>query len=277
MTTDLPPDLGLSNAHTSTPGYLPCLFSPSGRFLQLRDPQPGSLPCHQTTRGEVREFSRQARKRMMQYFATIDEEVVAVRCCFITLTYHNDWGDGARDWHDDLNTFLTWLCRSYPKAGVVWRLEFQDRGAPHWHLLVVNAPHIPYADVTREWAGIAHEHSIYHGEYATKVEGVKSWRQACFYIGKYVAKVNDCPNRLPTGRCWGVRRAECIPTSVKCEMLPLRAWRTVYSAMLAIMPEKVRAIYTKYPQRGVWSMLPRQTVDDLLRYALGQVDISPPD
>lgn len=269
--------VGLSNAHIPPRGLLPCLYSPRGRFLQLRDPQPGSLPCHRSTRGDVREFSRQARKRMMQYFATIDEEVVKVRCCFVTLTYHDEWADDARGWHRDLDVFLKWLFKRYPAAGVIWRLEFQERGAPHWHLLIVNAPHIPYLDITHEWAKIAHRNSVYRGEYATKVEGVKSWRQACYYVGKYVAKVNDCPNRLPSGRCWGVRRPECIPTSLKVEALPVAAWRNVHSAMLAIMPDRVRALYQRYPQRGVWSMLPRNVVDDLITWALGMIDLSPPD
>lgn len=276
MTPRSGPGMGLSNAHITTPGFLPCIYSPRGRFLQLRQPVDGPLPCHVVTRGPVREFSRQARKRCMQYFATIDEDVVRTRCTFITLTYHDDWGGDARDWHRDINTFLVWLLRSYPRAGVVWRLEFQDRGAPHWHLLVVNAAHIPYVDVTRVWGGIAHTESRYHGDYATKVEGVRSWKQACFYIGKYVAKVNDCPSRLPTGRCWGVRNPESIPTSMKCELLPLAAWRNVHSAMLAIMPEGVRAIYQRYPQRGVWSMLPRNVVDDLLSWSLGMIDITGP-
>lgn len=277
VTTGARSSLGLSNAHIPTPGYLPCVYSPRGRFLQLSKPEPGTMPCRGVSRGVVSEFSRQSRKRMMQYFASIDEESVSRDTTFVTLTYHNEWGDDAHDWHADLNVFLQWLMRRYPRCGVVWRLEFQERGAPHWHLLIVGARHIPWQDITEEWRSIAHQNSVYRGQYATKVEGIKSWRQACFYLGKYVAKVNDCPMRVTTGRCWGVRRPEMIPTSLKVELLPIASWRVVYSAMLAMMPEPVRAIYTRYPARGIWSMLSRFVVDDLLNYALGRMAVTGPD
>lgn len=272
-----PTPLGSLNAHISEPTVQASLtYSPTGCFVQLHCPRSAPMACHAFARGTIQEFSRQARKRMLQAFGQIDEEKVSQNSCFITLTYPDEYPTDRVVWHKHIGAFLDWLAYRYPDTGVFWRLEFQERGAPHWHLLVIGARYIPYQDVTDEWASIAHVGDRFHGEYATKVQGLKGWRQACYYVSKYCAKVAGGPDPCPIGRCWGVRHPENIPTSLKIHVLSDHQYRIMYSALLTLLPQKVQNMLISYDAPGFWSMIPGNVVADMLDCFLNDTGVGDP-
>lgn len=54
----------------------------------------------------------------------------------ITLTYPRKFSNDGKAAKTDLNKVLTWLRRNYPGLEYLWFLEFQKRGAVHFHILV---------------------------------------------------------------------------------------------------------------------------------------------
>lgn len=155
-------------------------------------------------RGEIIGFSAASRKRLIELINLWrnTEDMV-----FVTLTYHNEWSDDWRDWKRQLDTFIKRLKYHYPNARGIWRLEFQKRGAPHFHLLVAGMPDLIQGiikDVTEWWGELAHKTSEYKGIYATKVERIVNRKQAGYYVTKYVAKLEDNQqDEKPSGRVWG--------------------------------------------------------------------------
>lgn len=145
-----------------------------------------------STRGRIVGWSRKSRKRMMDLLAAWRTNK---SMWFVTLTYH-DYPAEPRAWKRDMDAFLKRLRRKYPNVGGMWKLEFQRRGAPHFHLLL--AIDTDYFDlmrfVTDAWADIAHKHSQYRGAYATNVRTIISRRHAMHYAAKYMSK--SLPERV---------------------------------------------------------------------------------
>lgn len=155
-------------------------------------------------RGEIKGFSAASRKRLidlMNLWRNTENMV------FVTLTYHEVWSDDWRDWKRQLDNFIKRLRYHYPEARGIWRLEYQKRGAPHFHLLVAGMPDLLQGiikDVTAWWAELAHKESEYHGIYATKCERIENRKKAGYYVSKYVAKVESgLMDEMPAGRMWG--------------------------------------------------------------------------
>jgi hypothetical protein len=98
-----------------------------------------------TQRGEITEFSAASRRRMLELMAKIDQAAVPL---FVTLTYPNDFPLYRADYKRHLETFCDRLQRRWPKAAIIWKLEFQVRKsglnkgklAPHYHLFVYGVP-----------------------------------------------------------------------------------------------------------------------------------------
>ena len=154
--------LGLSNAHISRkPGRKPgphmARVWENGRLLQVRSPEPQAGRAG--VRGGVEGFSPASRRRLLYLLASIDRSKVAVPI-FVTLTYPGEewerFGGRKEEVKRHLDTFHHWLSYHYPAAVVIWRLEFQKRGAPHFHLLVFGVEFIDClwwpTSGTRWWA-----------------------------------------------------------------------------------------------------------------------------
>jgi len=86
-------------------------------------------------RGEVGGFSRKSRMRLMKVCAAIPWGLFETRV-FTTLTYPKEFPADGRRVKRHLGAFRRRFERRYGKQGVVWKLEFQARGAPHFHLLL---------------------------------------------------------------------------------------------------------------------------------------------
>lgn len=135
---------------------------------------------------------------------------------FVTLTYPGEFSPDWRRWKRDLDAFLRRLERKRPESGVIWKLEPQTRGAPHFHLLVFGASY----SLLRWWAARAWFEVVGSGDErhlraGTRVERLRSARGARAYAAKYLGKL---PDALPSGvdweavgRWWGVRHPENIP------------------------------------------------------------------
>lgn len=176
------------------------------RYPDGKRPQP---PTDHSIRG----FSRASRKRMIDGLASWKN--MTSNCFFITLTYHEEWGEHFSAWKRDIDVIVKRMKREFPTIGGVWKLEFQRRGAPHFHLIVC-AEEFKTRELlmdwfTKAWGEIAHENSIYQGEYATRVDKITGQRHAMHYAAKYMSKetpqaideeTGEILGNIATGRCW---------------------------------------------------------------------------
>lgn len=160
-------------------------------------------------RGEIVGFSRRSRSRLNKKMAMLKKHHLPL---FVTLTYHEDYPERFEGFKRDLDNFFKRLFRHFPDAGVIWKLEYQERGAPHFHLMLWGVSlddamqFIPQA-----WYEIAGNGSTYHlawhkGELGNGnencVQPIRSWNGVVSYAAKYMAKL-DNDNR--GGRVWGAR------------------------------------------------------------------------
>lgn len=158
-------------------------------------------------RGEVQGFSYRSRSRLMAKISQLRKHNLPL---FVTLTYPDQYPVEWEEFKADLHRFLVAIRKKYPEFGCIWKLEFQSRGAAHFHLMVwgldleVAKDYIP-----RLWFKIAgHQdarHYLFHtGQLKNEhcVQAVRSWRGVKSYASKYLSKLDERTER--SGRFWGV-------------------------------------------------------------------------
>lgn len=170
-------------------------------------------------RGAVKGFSRQSRARLMETIAKV--KTAAELPDFVTLTYPDNFPDVARS-KRDIRVFQKRLVRRFPDCGYIWKLEPQERGAPHFHLLVWGCQTRDLFHWTVDaWYQIAGQGDINHYLFhlgALKdskpcVSKVTSWRGVWSYASKYLGKTFEVAEwgSKWTGRFWGVGNSKNIP------------------------------------------------------------------
>lgn len=159
-------------------------------------------------RGKVKGFSLKSRRRLMVKIAQTKKAILPL---FVTLTYPGVYSEDPRIWKRDLRVFWMRFKRSFPCASAIWKLEFQKRGAPHYHLLIwgVEYAHALFR-VPGMWFEVVGSGDEKHFRVGTRVEVVRSFRGVMAYASKYLGKLDSVPSDEP-GRFWGVMSAEFIP------------------------------------------------------------------
>lgn len=176
-------------------------------------------PPHTVQRGVIRQFSAQSRRRLLRAIATVLKGVLPI---FVTLTYPAEWPGDEREWKRHLDAVWKRIRRRWPKASAFWRLEFQKRGAPHFHLLLYN---VSWAELTasdpdgrrwldRAWYEVVGSGDEKHLLAGVRTEKVKSFKGVMFYASKYIAKLPDGigeDGESGVGRFWGVMGRDTMP------------------------------------------------------------------
>ena len=194
----------------------------------IRDygPQPQPEHLKDCRRGEIEVFSRHAAKRLTETARNAFPELVTQ----MVLTYHDQVPDGATA-KKNLHAWLGVLARACPGVGYLWILEFQTRGAPHFHVWITE----PYSEALWKrlgaaWNRIAEPESSKHLWWHTqerfnsktcKIErSMIEWdMKGAGYLRKYMSKeVQKC---VPVGfgwvgRFWGSSR-NLVPEPVVYE------------------------------------------------------------
>jgi hypothetical protein len=111
---------------------------------------------------------------------------------FLTLTFAENMTDIATA-TKQLNRFLVALRRKYHGFRYLWVVEFQKRGAVHFHVLMDIQEKIPLEWLQERW-----------GQGFIKLNVITHVDNIGAYIGKYMAKHND--ERLDGHRAYGMAR-----------------------------------------------------------------------
>lgn len=202
-----------------------------GRYAKIS--LPGTPPREHgySPRGPITRFSKAARKRLIELFAQVDRTAVQFLPLFITLTYPAEYPNETATCKRHLDSFCKRLIRSYPHAAIVWKMEYQKRGAPHFHLLVWNVYHIRHREVSRHWYEVVGSEDKKHLAAGTRVERVKSWHGVTYYAAKYLGKVGEAIPGTKPGRFWGVYGRAYLPIRLLVRSL---AWQQAYSLRRAL-------------------------------------------
>ena len=134
-----------------------------------------------------------------------------------------------------------------------WRLGIQRRAAWLFHLLLFVGPSFgPIGELRRfiasSWYEVTGKISEGHLRAGTSVDVVKKWKEATSYAERYIAKPEEFPEGLETGRIWGIWNKE---------LLPIR-WEKVEVSLRDAF--KIRRIYRKLAGRKGSGSLRRITV-----------------
>jgi hypothetical protein len=108
-----------------------------------------------------------------------------------------------------------------------WRLGIQRRGALHFHLLLFVGPSFGTVGelrrfISSSWYEVTGKVSEGHLRTGTHVEAVKRWKQATSYVERYMAKPEEFPEGLNTGRIWGVWNPNLLPVQWETTQVSLR-------------------------------------------------------
>lgn len=158
---------------------------------------PNSLPPE---RGEVVEFSRKSRERL----AFVANNTQADFRAMVTLTYPASYPSDGKTVKAHLNRFLTWARRSKGVTDYLWFIEFQKRGAPHFHILL--SSYLPKVEVAEQWFAIVESGDTRHLNAGTRVEYLRSKDGGARYATKYAYKMTQKtvpPDYRSVGRFWG--------------------------------------------------------------------------
>ena len=168
-------------------------------------------------RKAVREFSRASRTNLL--FTTFNAH--ADWKAFLTLTYPSDFPSNGREVKAHLNTFLAAMRFKVEKETgkefkYMWALEWQERGAPHYHLLVESF--VPHQWLAREWFNVVQSGDAKHFKAGTSVEACDDEKTGAYYMVKHYgakSKQKKVPTEyLNVGRMWAASRKLARPVKI---------------------------------------------------------------
>jgi hypothetical protein len=212
--------------------------------------------CGGGIRDRVRGFSRTSRRNLLCRLASINRRAFRAfkgRMIFVTLTYPKQYPEDPELCKRHLKALRKRLQREYGSFAAFWRLSIQLRGAWHFHLLLFVGPTFGPIDelrtfISSSWYEVTGKVSEGHLRTGTRVEAVKRWKEATSYVERYMAKPEDFPEGLQTGRIWGVWNGEHLPVQ----------WETVEISLRDAF--RIRRIYRKLARRKDSGSLRRITV-----------------
>jgi hypothetical protein len=194
-------------------------------------------PAHKSyNRSSITNYSMKSRKRFFEALLTMDWEKISVNTIReLTLTYPAIYPKDGVVLKSQFDAFAKRLKRfgsEYGQIAFAWKLEFQKRGAPHFHLIIITRFPIPL-NTLREWALTSWSdfvgkwiHSLDQYSDEEKLSAIEKHRKAgieadcvrkskhglvCYlawYIGKEKGKAKEHQHVVPAefqnvGRWWG--------------------------------------------------------------------------
>jgi hypothetical protein len=207
-------------------------------------------------RDRVRGFSRESRWNLLRRLASINRRAFRAfkgSMIFVTLTYPKQYPEDPELCKRHLKALRKRLQRMYRPFAAFWRMGIQQRGAWHFHMLLFVGQSVgPIGELRRfissSWYEVTGKVSEGHLGAGTRVEAAKRWKQATSYVERYLAKPEEFPEGLQTGRIWGVWNEE---------LLPVR-WETVQVSLKDAF--SIRRIYRKLARRKGSGSLHSMTV-----------------
>jgi hypothetical protein len=239
----------LNSSHEGV-AYVSSSVGGSLSTLSFKDTKASNRLSPPTRRGggirdRVRGFSRASRRNLLRRLASINRRAFRAfkgRMIFVTLTYPHEYQEDPEVCKNHLKALRKRLQRKIGDFAAFWRLGIQQRAAWHFHLLLFVGPSFGPIDklrrfISSSWYEVTGKVSEGHLRAGTRVETIRRWKQATSYAERYMAKPEEFPEGLETGRIWGVWNKE---------LLPVR-WQKVQVSLRDAF--KIRRIYRKLAKK----------------------------
>lgn len=205
-------------------------------------------------RGDITKFSEGCARRMRAYLRECEADYKIM----VTLTYPADYPSNGKVVKEHLRRFIQEVARNEARnrkinrqawieerESIFWFLEFQNRGAPHFHLF--STFEICKKWCAKKWYEIVQSEDIRHLHAGTRVESLRSGRNgASAYANKYANK--SIQKSVPegyenVGRFWGVsgyRGRMAADTFVRSERATRPAIKTLENRIINIVKSALR-------------------------------------
>lgn len=246
----------------------------------------GGKLCLGGRRGRVTDFTDDSRRRMEVRFR--ESEWPQHRLlAFITLTWPRHFSADPQDWKAALRAWRAAYERRWGPLTAIWALEFQRRGAPHFHLACAGPKGVPIAEL-RAWnaatwyriAGHGDERHLRQHEKEGHCKKARTPNELLGYLAKEIGKRGQ--KELPAwlnardegaGRWWGVWRLQNVAFD---EPLTRREFIALHRlGRTGALPKRSDAKFerdargrmpavrvAKYVRGTRWVMRPRKTSHD---------------
>jgi hypothetical protein len=196
-------------------------------------------------RDRVKGFSRTSRTNLLRRLASINRTAFKGfrgRMIFVTLTYPHEYPEDPELCKRHLKALRKRLQREFKSFAAFWRLGIQRRGAWHIHLLLFVGLSIGTVGelrrfISSSWYEVTGKVSEGHLQAGTRVEVARKWKEVTSYVERYMAKPEEFPKGLETGRIWGIWNENLLPVHCKEVAVSLRD------------AFKIRRIYRKLARR----------------------------
>lgn len=157
-------------------------------------------------RGVVRGMSASSRSRLRRCAARLPKKAVPN---FFTATYQREVA--YEECRRHLDNFGKRMVYYFPEIVMIWRIELQKRGVPHFHFLIYRGPQIinkkganqeVFDWMRRTWCEVTGQVESDAIKASTRYERLRHMRGVHYYISKYLSK-KDESGEIP-GRQWGM-------------------------------------------------------------------------
>jgi hypothetical protein len=200
------PAAGLSKCHIRPSATV--TFYVGGSLVRFESHEPSDFATQQgegPKRAEISEFSEKSRQRLRLSLAKVDQS----KCgnpIFGTLTYPAESHVDVETFKRHLKLFSQRFLRAFPHPGFHWKLEFQDRGAAHFHPIFWNLrTDREYLKRFREWLTwtwfeVVGSGDKKHWKAGTFADVVKSPFGILRYVSPYVSNSDQSKPGFRVGR-----------------------------------------------------------------------------
>jgi len=158
---------------------------------------------------DIKNFSQKSRRHLFDIFNKINYSSYGVPL-FLSLTWHYDNPTSRHSIKLFLKLFRQRLERIFPPFHYVWKFEYQERGTPHFHIMLLPLNHstVFYSkekeeEIKKHWNDLKTCKCKFCKKYSAHVVKVSTYQMALSYIAKEIAKVQENYLDHDLGRIWG--------------------------------------------------------------------------
>jgi hypothetical protein len=204
-------------------------------------------------RSRITNFTNDSRRRMEIRFR--ESEWPQHRLLvFITLTWPRHFSAEPRDWKAALRAWRAAYERQWGPLTAIWALEFQRRGAPHFHLACAGPRGVSIEELRRwsaeTWyriAGHGDERHLHQHQKEGHCKRARTPNELLGYLAKEIGKrgQKELPAWLTNkgaGRWWGVWRLVNVAFD---EPLTRREFHAIHRVGRRVLPALSRAKFTR--------------------------------
>jgi len=266
------------------PGRYFVEYADGGRCVTLKrklGKKPEGLGKHKGDKQEG--YSRGSRNAFLKFLLSINYEKMGMPI-FYTLTYPGEFTLDPQDWKRDFDVMIHRLKHRFPVACGTWRLEPQQRGAPHFCGFLWGCDWLKTLDGKRwfseQWFQVVGSGDEKHLRAGTGIEPEESHLNRIFYMAKYQTKAEKGGVKqefdYPVGRYWGAfNRKNIAIQNEEMEIdreLFFKTRRVLKKLLESKLDKNKYREVIKGKQSGLWAMMSDEQILKLLNVMITNME-----